>query len=133
MDVYTLVGRSGTGKSFHAMNLCKKYNIEAIIDDGLFIYKNTVVEGVSAKRASTKIGAVKTALFMDDEIRDKVAAAIKKKNPKSILVLGTSDGMADRIIERLGLPPLPADSLSRIHIEDITTPEERAAAREQRD
>ena len=133
MEGYTLVGKSGTGKSFHAMNLCKKYNIEAIIDDGLFIYKNTVVEGVSAKRASTKIGAVKTALFMDDEIRDKVAAAIKKKNPKSILVLGTSDGMADRIIERLGLPPLPADSLSRIHIEDITTPEERAAAREQRD
>ena len=70
MDVYTLVGRSGTGNSFHAMNLCKKYNIEAIIDDGLFIYKNTVVEGVSAKRASTKIGAVKTALFMDDEEKE---------------------------------------------------------------
>ena len=133
MDVYTLAGKSGTGKSFHAMNLCKKYNIEAIIDDGLFIYKNTVVEGVSAKRAATKIGAVKTALLLNDEIRDKVVAAIKKKNPSSILVLGTSDGMADRIIERLGLPPLPEDSLRRIHIEDITTPEERATAREQRD
>lgn len=133
MDVYTLVGRSGTGKSFHAMNLCKKYNIESIIDDGLFIYKNTVVEGVSAKRASTKIGAVKTALFLNDEVRDKVALAIRKKKPESILILGTSDGMTDKIIERLGLPALPADSLRRIHIEDITTPEERAAAREQRD
>ena len=29
MDVYTLTGKSGTGKSFHAMNLCKKYNIES--------------------------------------------------------------------------------------------------------
>ena len=123
MDVYTLTGKSGTGKSFHAMNLCKKYNIEAIIDDGLFIYKNTVVEGVSAKRAATKIGAVKTALFMNDEIRDKVATAIRQKKPTGILVLGTSDGMTDRIIERLGLPPLPEDSLRRIHIEDITTPE----------
>lgn len=133
MDVYTLVGKSGTGKSFHAMNLCKKYNIEAIIDDGLFIYKNTVIEGVSAKRASTKIGAVKTALFLNDEMRDKVTAAINRKKPESILVLGTSDGMVDRIIDRLGLPPLAEDSLRRINIEDITTLEERAMAREQRD
>ena len=109
MDVYTLTGKSGTGKSFHAMNLCKKYNIESIIDDGLFIYRNTVAEGVSAKRSSTKIGAVKTALFLNDEIRDKVVDAIKKKNPASILVLGTSDGMADRIIDRLGLPALEPD------------------------
>ena len=133
MDVYTLTGKSGTGKSFHAMSLCKKYNIEAIIDDGLFIYNNTVVEGISAKRASTKIGAVKTALFLKDEVRDKVAAAIRKKNPSGILVLGTSDGMADRIIDRLGLPTPEPDSPRRIHIEDITTPEERAIAREQRD
>ena len=133
MDVYTLVGKSGTGKSFHAMNLCKKYNIEAIIDDGLFIYKSTVVEGISAKRVETKIGAVKTALFSNDEIRYKVVSAIKEKDPSSILILGTSDGMVDKIIERLGLPQLPADSLRRIRIEDITTPEERAMARVQRD
>ncbi len=133
MDVYTLVGKSGTGKSFHAMNLCKKYNIESIIDDGLFIYKNTVVEGVSAKRAETKIGAVKTALFLNDEVRNKVVEAIAEKKPKSILVLGTSDEMTDRIIERLELPILPAGSLRRIRIEDITTAEERQMAREQRD
>jgi len=133
MEVYALIGKSGTGKSFQAMNLCKQYNIEAIIDDGLFIYKNTVVEGVSAKRDATKIGAVKTALFSREEIRAKVAAAIREKQPESILVLGTSDGMIDRIIEKLELPPLPADSLRRIRIENITSPEERAMAREQRD
>ena len=48
MDVYTLAGKSGTGKSFHAMNLCRKYNIEAIIDDGLFIYKNIVPEEIDS-------------------------------------------------------------------------------------
>ena len=133
MDVYALIGKSGTGKSFHAMNLCRKYKIESIIDDGLFIYKNTVVEGVSAKRASTKIGAVKTALFNEDEMRDKVVAAIADKKPESILVLGTSDGMVNRIIDRLQLPLLPEDSLRRIRIEDITTPQEREMARVQRD
>ena len=95
MDVYTLVGKSGTGKSFHAMNLCKKLNIDAIIDDGLFIYKNSVVAGESAKRASTKIGAVKIALFHDDNLQKQVVEAIKRNQPKSILVLGTSDGMVD--------------------------------------
>ena len=116
MDVYTLVGKSGTGKSLHAMNLCKKLDIEAIIDDGLFIYKNTVIAGTSAKREATKIGAVKVALFNNDEIRYEVASAIKEKNPSSILILGTSDGMVDRIIKKLGLPEIPQDSLRRIRI-----------------
>lgn len=133
MEVYTLVGKSGTGKSFHAMNLCKKLDIEAIIDDGLFIYKNSVIAGSSAKRSSTKIGAVKVALFNDDSMRREVTEAIKKKNPKSILVLGTSDGMVDRIIQRLELPKLERDSLRRIRIEDITTEEERETAHHQRE
>ena len=107
MDVYTLVGKSGTGKSFHAMNLCKKLNIEAIIDDGLFIYKNTVIAGTSAKRAATKVGALKVALFNNESQRKEVADAIKEKNPASILVLGTSVGMVDRIISKLELPELP--------------------------
>ena len=133
MDVYTLVGKSGTGKSFHAMNLCKKLNIDAIIDDGLFIYKNSVVAGESAKRASTKIGAVKIALFHDDNLQKQGVEAIKRNAPKSILVLGTSDGMVDRIIKRLDLPELPPDSLRRIRIEDITTEEERETAHYQRE
>ena len=41
MKIYTLVGKSGTGKSFHAMELCRKKQIESIIDDGLIIYQNT--------------------------------------------------------------------------------------------
>lgn len=133
MEVYTLVGKSGTGKSFHAMNLCKKLDIEAIIDDGLFIYKNSVIAGVSAKRSSTKIGAVKIALFNDESMKRQVTEAIKAKSPKRILVLGTSNGMTDKIIHRLGLPELEADSFRRIKIEDITTEEERETAHHQRE
>ena len=133
MQVYTLVGKSGTGKSFHAMDLCRKENIDAIIDDGLFIYQNTVLAGSSAKRASTKIGAVKVALFLNDEQAESVKKAIKKANPASILVLGTSEGMVDRIMDRLGLEKPPAGSPRRIKIEDITTLSERCKARQQRE
>ena len=119
MQVYTLVGKSGSGKSFHAMELCKKKQIDGIIDDGLFIYQNTIVAGVSAKRSQTKIGEVK--------------AAIEERQPGSILVLGTSVEMVDKIIRRLGLPMPEADSPRRIRIEDITTEEERKVARQQRD
>lgn len=135
MKIYALIGKSGTGKSFHAMELCHKMQIQSIIDDGLFIYQSTVVAGISAKRQATKIGAVKVALFQDDAVRDEVASAIEEKNPDSILVLGTSIGMTDKIILRLGLL-LDADALeqvNRIFIEDITTEEERKIAQTQRE
>jgi len=135
MKIYALIGKSGTGKSFHAMELCRKMQIQSIIDDGLFIYQSTVIAGVSAKRQATKIGAVKVALFNEDHIRDEVAGAIAEKKPDSILILGTSTGMTDKIILRLGLLP-DVESLTQVHrifIEDITTEEERAAARTQRD
>ena len=67
MKVYTLTGKSGTGKSYQAINLCKEKNIVSIIDDGLFIYKNRVEAGISAKRQKTMAGAIKTALFTLDE------------------------------------------------------------------
>ena len=133
MQVYTLVGKSGSGKSFHAMDLCKKNHIEGIIDDGLFIYKNSIVAGVSAKRSQTKIGAVKVALFLDEEVCEQVKEAIAEKQPESILVLGTSVEMVDKIISALGLPMPEADSPRRIQIEEITTEEERETARQQRD
>lgn len=110
------------------MNLCKKFNIEAIIDDGLFIYKNEVVAGTSAKRAKTVIGAVKTALFVYPEWREKVTDKIKEINPKSIIILGTSDRMIDIIIERLELHP-PDE---RMYIADFTTESERNTAKKQR-
>ena len=128
MKVYALVGKSGTGKSYQAQNLCRELKIRGIIDDGLFIYENKVISGISAKRQDTKIGAVKTALFNKDEHQAEVAASIKKVNPKKLLIIGTSDGMVARIAARLELPEIS----ETIYITDITTEEEREIAYKQR-
>lgn len=128
MKVYVLVGKSGTGKSFQAVNLCKELNIESIIDDGLFICRNKVIAGISAKRQTTKVGAVKTALFHKDEHMQEVKEAIAKIDPDSLLIIGTSNGMVEKIVKRLELPEIG----QRIYIEEITTEEERAIATRQR-
>lgn len=86
MKVYCLVGKSGTGKSYQAINLCRQMNIVSIIDDGLFICHNKVVAGISAKRQKTQYVAVKTALFDQDWHAQEVIDAIKRENPENILV-----------------------------------------------
>ncbi len=128
MKVYALVGKSGTGKSYQAMNLCRDLDIEAIIDDGLLIYGNGILAGISAKRQKTKAGAIKTALFTEEEHRSDVVEKLRRVNPGSILVLGTSDRMIERIVKRLELP-FPEKT---IYIEDITTEKERLIADKQR-
>ena len=124
MKVYSFSGKSGTGKSYQAVNLCKQMNIESIIDDGLFICRNKVISGTSAKRQRTKFAAVQAAIFEDDEKAEEAKAAIAKMKPESMLVIGTSDKMVDIIIDRLELP----EPTKRIYIEDITTEEERKIA-----
>lgn len=128
MRIYSLTGQSGTGKSYQAPILMMDRGIDCLIDDGLLIYKDGVAGGTSAKRQHTKIGAIKTALFTNEEHAYSVASAIKKINPDSILVVGTSDEMVDRIVDRLGLPPVE----ERIYIEDITTEDEREIAEKSR-
>ncbi len=129
MDIYGLSGKSGTGKSFQALNICRERNIPYLIDDGLFIGKSRVYAGKSAKRAGTMIGAVKTALFSDDEHREEVVDAICRRKPEAILIIGTSDKMIYRIAERLDLP----EPKEIIHIEDISSPEDIEKARRFRD
>ncbi|MCL1809097.1 MAG: Asp23/Gls24 family envelope stress response protein [Clostridiales bacterium] len=128
MKVYALVGKSGTGKSYQAMNLCRERNIEGIIDDGLFIIGNGILAGVSAKRQTTRIGAIKTALFTDESHKNAVKSKIKEVSPGSILIIGTSDGMTEKIVERLGLPEI----LDTVYIESITSENERETAKKQR-
>ena len=128
MIVYTLIGSAGTGKSYQSMNLLSEYGIEGLVDDGLFIYNGKIEEGISAKRQTTKVGAIKTALFTKEEHRAAVAAKIKELDPPSVLVIATSEEMADRILDRLELPR----ATHVIHIEDITTEEEREQAARQR-
>lgn len=128
MKTYGLSGRSGTGKSYQAISLCRQRGFDALIDDGLFICDSRVAAGTSAKRQATKIGAVKTALFTAQEHREQVAGAIERRAPEKILILGTSDEMILRICERLSLP----QPEQIIYIEEITTLEEMEIASRQR-
>ncbi len=128
MKVYALVGKSGTGKSYQAMDLCREKDINAIIDDGLFIYKNSIVAGSSAKREPTKIGAIKAALFTKDVRRAEAVRTIREIAPEKIMILGTSEKMVRQIAARLDLPEIS----EIINIEDITTPDQREAAIRQR-
>ncbi|MCR5230397.1 MAG: hypothetical protein K6D03_09750 [Solobacterium sp.] len=128
MRVYGLSGKSGTGKSYQAMNLCREFDIESMVDDGLFIYNNSVLAGHSAKRDENKITAIRTAIFDKEEDRAAVADKIREVMPESILVIGTSDSMVERIASRLGLPePDPI-----IHIEDIVDGETISTALQSR-
>lgn len=128
VKTYGLVGKSGTGKSYHAMTLCWERKIEAIVDDGLFILRGGVAAGISAKRQATKVGAIKTALFLEEAHQAEVIERIREENPASLLILGTSVKMIQRIAQRLELPPVT----EMVSIEEITTEEERLEARRQR-
>jgi len=125
IKVYAFVGPSGTGKSYRAQMVAGEYDIHYIIDEGLFIKDNEVIAGNSAKKAPTKIETVKHALFITETEKQEIKKAIKKHKPESILILGTSDGMVEKIVTNLGLPKIE----KTIYIEDIATKEEMETAR----
>lgn len=120
VQVYALVGESGTGKSFRSKLLAEEYGIHAIIDDGLLIQDDKIVAGRSAKREKTYMGAVRVALFDDKDHRDSVAKVLRKTHIKKILLLGTSEKMVSKIAMRLQLP----QPQKIIRIEDIATKDE---------
>ncbi len=120
VQVYALVGESGTGKSFRSKLLAEQYGIHAIIDDGLLIQDDKIVAGRSAKREKTYMGAVRAALFDDKEHRDSVARVLRKTHIKKILLLGTSEKMVMKIAMRLQLP----QPQKIIHIEEIASKED---------
>ena len=103
IKVYAFVGPSGTGKSYRAQ----------------------MVAGESAKKASTKIETVKKALFLHDDEKKVIQKALKKYKVKKILILGTSDGMVEKIAENLGLPKVSDTT----YITDVATEEEMKTAR----
>ncbi len=125
IKVYAFVGPSGTGKSYRAQMVAAEKNIHFIIDDGLLINENEVVAGNSAKKASTKIETVKKALFIHEEESKEIRDALKKYKADSILILGTSDGMVEKIAENLKLPKIS----ETIYISDVATEEEMETAK----
>ena len=125
IKVYAFVGPSGTGKSYRAQMVASEKDIHYIIDDGLLIHDNEVIAGESAKKAPTKIETVKKALFYKDEEKQEMQKAIRKYKPQSILILGTSDGMVQKIASNLGLPEIT----QTIYITDVATKQEMETAR----
>ena len=125
IKVYAFVGPSGTGKSYRAQLVANENNIHYIIDDGLLVNDNNVVAGNSAKKAPTKIETVKKAIFIDEQDKMEMREAIQKIKPDSILILGTSDGMVEKIAENLGLPK-PEKT---IYINQVATETEMETAR----
>ncbi len=123
--VYAFVGPSGTGKSYRAQMVANENNIRYIIDDGLLINDNNVIAGNSAKKAPTKVETVKKAIFIDNQDRENMIKALKKINPESILILGTSDGMVEKIAENLELEK-PEKT---IYINEVATETEMETAK----
>lgn len=128
MRIIAFVGASGTGKSYRAITVAKNHNVNAIIDDGLLISENTVIAGKSAKREPTRLASVRCALFTDSAHKNSVTEAIYRHNYESVMILATSDAMAERIASTLKLPPIA----EYIRIEDISTSEEIELARHMR-
>lgn len=128
MEVYALVGRRGTGKSHHAQLLAHQYQIDYLLDDGLLIKGNQILAGRSAKRENTRYGAIKRALLHDDDHARQLREKLAELEPANLLILATSERMAQAIAARLGLP----HPQHYIHIEDIASPEAIERARQMR-
>ncbi len=120
VQVFALVGKSGSGKSFRARLVMEKNGIDLLIDDGLLIENQKIVAGKSAKKEQAYLAAVRTALFTEKAHRREVQHAIEKSRFKRILVLGTSERMVRKICVALQLP----EPKRIIMIEEIATADE---------
>ena len=126
--IYALVGPPGTGKSFRAFLIADKYHIEYIIDDGLLIHDQQIIAGKSAKDEQYHVSAVKCAIFHDQKHAREVRHALVSRHYTSVLILGTSENMVNKICLKLHLPK----PRKIIRIEDIATEEEIRIAQRSR-
>ena len=117
MKVIGFSGPSGTGKSHRSVWVAKEKGIDYIIDDGLLIRGNTILAGISAKKEPTRLASVRHAVFQNEMQAKEIKNALKKYDPESLLILGTSDEMVEKITERLGLGKVD----EMIHIEDVAS------------
>lgn len=128
MRTIAFVGPSGTGKSYRATMIAGQYGADGIIDDGILISHGKLIAGSSAKKEPTRLASVRHALFTDDSHANAVKSAIKKSNIQCLMILGTSDGMVNKIANRLEVGKIE----QIIRIEDVATPQEMDMARDLR-
>ena len=120
MGVVAFVGSSGTGKSHRALVVAHENKIECIIDDGILIHDNKIVAGFSAKKESSRLKAVRRAIFQDEVQVKSVREQLDKIKPNKLMIIGTSDNMVKKITKALGLQ----EPDRYIRIEDVATPKE---------
>ncbi len=125
MKVYALVGKSGTGKSYKAMNVARERHIKYLIDDGILISGQRKIIGSSAKREHTKVAAVKRAIFHYDDPKIEMSNKIREINPDKLMIIGTSEKMVHQIARNLDIEPI--DEI--IMIEDVSTEAEIETAK----
>lgn len=125
IEIYSLSGPSGTGKSTIALQFAHQHHIPAIIDDGLLIIEGEKVAGISAKFEKNSITAVRRAIFSDEQHKAEVQKAIQKNKIESLLIIGTSDKMTKKIVERLELGDIQHFS----YVKDVRSPREIKIAR----
>ncbi len=128
MKVIAFTGPSGTGKSYRSIMVAKEQGADGIIDDGLLISNGKVIAGSSAKKEATRIASVKHALFIPNDYCNEMRRALKKSRIKKLMILGTSDAMAEKIAKKLMVGTVEYF----VHIEDVATPEEMAMANRMR-
>lgn len=125
MEIYSLSGASGTGKSTSALQFAHNKGIRGIIDDGLLIIDGEKVAGTSAKFEKSPLRAVRRAIFDEEQHRTEVKEAIVAHALESILLIGTSIKMTKKIAERLNL----GDITYSYTVEEIRTVKEIERAR----
>ena len=128
ITVFAFVGAACTGKSQRAQFVADYLDADYIIDDGLVIRRATIMAGKSAKAERNQVRAIRRAMFEFDDHRASVMDFFKRAAPCSVMIIATSDGMAERIIKKLELPA----PVRVIHIEEVATREEISRARKER-
>jgi ABC-type dipeptide/oligopeptide/nickel transport system ATPase component len=121
---FALVGKSGTGKSFKARQVARRFHIDLIVDDGLLIRGQKIVAGRSAKREKGILSAIKTAVFANPDQIAEVRRVLAEQSYRRILIIGTSLKMIQRIASKLELLPIHRV----IDITEVATAEEIARA-----
>ena len=120
MEVIAFVGGSGTGKSHRALVLAHENRVECIIDDGILIHDNKIVAGFSAKKESSRLKAVRRAIFQDPVQVKEVRSQLDVIKPNRLMIIVTSDNMVKKITKALGIQ----EPDRYIRIEDVATPKE---------